>query len=125
MNAQFYEDHAVPRATVWFTEESEAWLTLTDAHMVSPYGLLRSPWNWNPNEFVSRFNNVHQIANISSFGKSRAMFSGVKCAEFEFLLNKIRDKPFSDFLQYAEDTAHGIIHFTFGGSGGDHAYEVV
>ena len=125
LNTQFYEDHAVDPDVVWFPDESDAWLLVTDAHLISPYGMLRSPWNWNPSEFLSRYNNVHQVANISSFGNSKSIYSGVTCNGLEDLANLVRNQSFTNFLLYAEDNAHGMLHFTFGGAGGDHAYIVV
>ena len=122
---QFYEDNAIDKDVVFFPNEQDAWLEVTDAHLISPYGMLRSPWNWNPSPYLSRYNNVHQIANISSFGNSKAIYSGVTCNGLEDLANLVRDQPFSNFLLYAEDNAHGMLHFTFGGAGGDHAFAVV
>jgi hypothetical protein len=124
MDADFFADHGVPQDTIFFPYEKSAWYANNDmVHIHSPYGLLRSPWNWNPNTFVSRFNNINMIANLSAIDEGfRGIYSGVSCADYSgFLEDEVHGNPLSKFLDGAEDSTHGNIHFTFGGSGGNFA----
>jgi hypothetical protein len=128
MDDDFYAEHGVDPDTLFFPSEKKAWMEATDMiHMRNPYGLLRSPWNWNPSQYVARYNNVNMIKDLSVVaGPFRAFYSGVVCDDFtSFMQNMVVDKPLSNFLHYAEDNIHGKIHFTFGGAGGEFADETV
>ena len=93
--------------------------------MISPYGLLRSPWNFNPSPYLARYNNVFRIEDSSSIGKERgAVFKfhlGINCSTYQTYFHNIRDQPLQTSLMNMEDDTHGIFHFTFGGVGGDNA----
>jgi hypothetical protein len=124
LDDDFYTQHEVPQDAIWFPYEYSMWFKTTDqAHMMNPYGLLRSPWNWNPNTFVARYNNVNGIPDIAGIDSTvRDFYSGVDCSDFKtFIKTQVTGYPFSDFLHGAEDNVHGKIHFTFGGAGGDYA----
>ena len=54
------------------------------------------------------------------------MYSGDTCTNLEqFVVGTVVGGSLSNFMEHCEDNIHGIIHFTFGGVGGDNAYEVV
>jgi hypothetical protein len=125
---QFFEDHVIDKEQLWFPEDESDWTVAGSAiHVANPYGLLRSPWNWNPSPYVTRYNAVHGIANISGInGIIRDFYSGVGCSDFQsFISNQVKGQPLYNFLHFAEDQVHGEIHFTFGGAGGDYANEQV
>jgi hypothetical protein len=127
LNDQFYEDHGVDKDQLWFPADSGTWLVDgADIHVGSPYGLLRSPWNWNPDTFVTRFNAINGIRNISYMSNQISEpYAGVDCGDLEaFMQDRVNGQPLYNFLHYAEDQIHGGIHFTFGGAGGDYAYEM-
>jgi hypothetical protein len=65
----FFNDHGIDPYTTFFPEEEVGWFKKSDAHMHSPYGLLRSPWNYNPSPYLTRYNNVNQLINASSLHK--------------------------------------------------------
>ena len=62
---QFFEDHGIDPDTTFFPAEEEDWLKKSAAHMKSPYGLLRAPWNYNPAPYLTRFHNVHRIQDLT------------------------------------------------------------
>ena len=96
----------------------------SDAHLSSPYGLLRSPWNYNPTPMVARFGNVYGIEDASKIANLYQVFTfhmGVNCTDYDTFFNYIDGKPVQTFLHAAEDDTHGKFHFTFGGVGGPQA----
>jgi hypothetical protein len=128
MDDAFYTAHGVDPDAIFFPAEETAWVAATDMiHMRNPYGLLRSPWNWNPSPYVARYNNINQIADIAGIEEVyRDFYSGVTCDDFPtFMELAVVDKPLCKFLHGAEDNIHGKIHFTFGGAGGDFALQTV
>ena len=50
---------------------------------------------------------------------------GVQCTDYEKFFTKVKGKSLSTYLTAVEDDTHGIIHFTFGGVGGDQVYSTV
>ena len=94
----------------------------TPAHLSSPYGLLRSPWNYNPSPLVTRYGTVFGIANYSSIGLSKdlvfKMHMGVVCDDYTAFFGRVNGKSFETYLLAIENDTHGIFHFTFGGVGG-------
>lgn len=127
VDTTFYEIHGGNRSGTWFPNEEKA-LREGGAgmHMMNPYGLLRSPWNWNPSTFVTRYNNINRISNIYQIEKFyRYMYSGDSCTNLQqFVVGIVVGGTLSNFMEHCEDNIHGIIHFTFGGVGGDNAYAV-
>lgn len=127
VDAQFFADHSIDADVTWFPQEREATLEAgAGIHMTNPYGLLRSPWNWNPSQYVARYNNVNQVASIADMDKFyRFMYSGDNCNNLAtFVQSEVVGGTLSNFMQHCEDNIHGVIHFTFGGVGGDFAYEM-
>jgi len=121
----FFIDHAIDPDSTFFPDEEKLWLLRTGPHMNSPYGLLRSPWNYNPSNYTIRYNNVNQInASLVDEG-AMAYYSGVTCTDLDiFIEDHVVDQPLVEYLTSAEDDSHGKIHFSFGGAGGDYAYSV-
>ncbi len=123
LNDSFYRDHGVSQDETFFPEEEKAWLKVSDAHIASPYGLLRSPWNFNPSPYLARYMSVSMLPSISAMPRSiRQYYSGVTCDDYsDFITYFAVNKSLASYLLSAEDQIHGIIHFTFGGAGGDYA----
>ena len=97
--------------------------------MSSPYGLLRSPWNYNPSPLLTRYNNVFQMGDVSLMGNSSHLVfkphGGVVCSDFSSFYGSVKGKPLQTYLIKIEDGTHGTFHFTFGGVGGNAAMEAV
>lgn len=126
LDDDFYEDEEVSTSASFFPDESSSWSrTLNLPHLYSPYGYLRSPWNYNPSPYVTRFNNVNGISNISAAASIiKDYYRGVDVIDYLGLLNEVYQQPASSFLTYAEDQSHGNIHFTIAGAGGDYSNQV-
>lgn len=125
----FYTNHGVDKDSYWFPFPSEenVWMTRDfGIHLTNPYGLLRSPWNWNPDGHVARFNSVQRIEDISGVSSVYSdYYRGVTCDDYESFLDSVRGQPLGTLLSDSEDNVHGKIHFTFGGQGGEWAYTTV
>jgi hypothetical protein len=97
-------------------------LMKSTAHMVSPYGILRSPWNYNPSPYLARYGNVFQITDTALLGESGgAVFRphmGVHCTDYDSFFVKNKGKSFETYLSAIENQTHGAFHYTFGGVGG-------
>jgi hypothetical protein len=50
---------------------------------------------------------------------------GVHCEDFAVFFRNCKDQPLETYLNRMEDDTHGMLHFTFGGVGGDHAVATV
>jgi hypothetical protein len=91
--------------------------------MTSPYGLLRSPWNYNPSPLLTRFGNVFQIGAVSLLGNSSHLVfkphGGVECSDYDSFFGVVKGNPLQTYLIKIEDGTHGTFHFTFGGVGGN------
>lgn len=90
--------------------------------MTSPYGLLRSPWNYNPSPYLARYGNVFQITDTAQLGRSGdAVFKshmGVHCSDYDSFFTITKGKSFEFYLSAIESDTHGSFHYTFGGVGG-------
>lgn len=98
-------------------------LERSKAHMSSPYGLLRSPWNYNPSPFVTRYGTVYRIEDVAVVGKMMPQVfkfhKGVNCTNYKEFMTYIQGRSLETYLVSMEDDIHGIFHFTLGGVGGD------
>ena len=120
MNDQFFIDHGITTDETFFPEEEEGILAAgAPYHLTSPLGLLRSPWNFNPSRKITRFNNVNQVSGENVDLGVYNFYEGVDCEDWSNFAELVKDHDLMDFMAYMEDDAHGKIHFTFGGSGGD------
>ena len=62
MNQEFYQNHGINELQTLFPEEESKWnLIKSPIHLSSPYGLLRSPWNYNPNPYLTRYNSMNLL----------------------------------------------------------------
>ena len=98
----------------------------SDAHMSNPYGLLRAPWNYNPSEYLTRYNNLNRLstANLPMSTKFSS-FYGTNCAGLKsFFGLYAAGKTLTNFLEAVEESVHAATRYTFGGAGGDHAAAV-
>ena len=97
--------------------------------MNSPYGLLRSPWNYNPSPYLTRYGSVFGINNDSVVGPSVDLVfkahRGVTCDDFTQFFTMVKYQPLEDYLMAIEDGTHGTFHFTFGGVGGAPAAKAI
>lgn len=126
MNDEFFLKEGIDTTRTFFPVEESAWFrSISESHRSSPYGLLRSPWNYNPSTQITRFNNVNRVSfeNVSS--SAIGLYMGSQCKDYEtFISSSVIGKPASNYLLSAEDMTHGNIHFAFGGSGGDHCVAI-
>jgi hypothetical protein len=97
--------------------------------MSNPYGLLRSPWNFNPSPYVTRYGSVFGIEDYTDYGVNKdavyKMHMGVVCDDYTKFFEFNSGKSFETFLLAIENDTHGIFHFTFGGVGGTMAAAAV
>lgn len=104
-------------------------LTRSEPHMSNPYGLLRSPWNFNPSPLVTRYGSVFGIEDYTDYGVNKdavyKMHMGVVCDDYTKFFEMNNGKSFETFLLAIENDTHGIFHFTFGGVGGKMAAAAV
>jgi hypothetical protein len=122
MTSDFMVQQGIDEESTFFPEEEEVWMKSSPAHLTSPYGLLRSPWNYNPTEYITRFHNVYRISNVSQITESSVVFRqymGVQCADYVRFFETTKGQPLVTYLSHMEDGTHGLFHFTFGGVGGD------
>ena len=61
LNGNFFYDEMIDPENTFFPAEQEAWMAINQPHLQNPYGLLRSPWNYNPSPYLTRYNNVNQV----------------------------------------------------------------
>jgi hypothetical protein len=91
--------------------------------MASPYGLLRSPWNYNPSPYVTRYGTVYRIEDVATMGTMMPQVfkfhKGVNCTNYKQFMSYIQGRSLETYLVSMEDDTHGIFHFTLGGVGGD------
>ena len=117
VNHAFYDREGIDNTKPFFTAEWRDWGGIGANHRKSPVGLLRSPWNFNPSHYTTRFGNVNQQTIGLAF--DRNIFVGANCDLLQsYLVEHVVNKPLESMLLHAEDGSHGNIHFAFGGSGG-------
>jgi hypothetical protein len=122
VDTRFLQEEGIPLESTFFPDEQAAWLQKTGPHIVSPYGLLRAPWNYNPSPYLARYNNLNRISTASLPEHALKPYFGSNCEDLRmfFMLYTV-GQPLQLYLESTEDAVHGYIHFTFGGSGGDWA----
>jgi hypothetical protein len=126
MTEDFFIRHGIDEQKTFFPNEEEVWLKYSPAHVHSPYGLLRGPWNFSPSTFTMRFNNAMQIP--SGEGISEVLFkpfTGSGCGSYKKFINEyVVNQPLYSYLMYADAQIHGYVHYTVGGAGGTKALSV-
>jgi hypothetical protein len=125
MDSDFYDKEMIDLTSTFFPEEEEDWLAVYPPHLSSPYGLLRSPWNYNPSPYLTRYNNINGIQFEGVATAAKIFYMGSDCAEYEQFMEKYaRGQTFETYLTESEDNIHGKVHFTIGGAGGEKAQSV-
>lgn len=90
-------------------EENE-WLAVHPPHLASPYGLLRSPWNYNPSPVLTRYNNMHQIQFNNVVATAKIFYMGSDCAEYQSFVKKYAvGQTYETYLTESEDNVHGKV----------------
>jgi hypothetical protein len=125
----FLEEQMIPTDKTFYPDDERLWLrSSSQYHVSSPYGLLRSPWNYNPANYTVRYDSVFRIEDVALVEEPDVTFKyhlGVKCLDYQIFFDKVRGQPLKQYLTAVEDDTHGIIHFTLGGVGGTRAYQTV
>jgi hypothetical protein len=125
VDADFLEREMLPVTTTFFPDEEERWLEKTGPHIMSPYGLLRAPWNYNPSPYTTRYNNINRLQFTEIDQGVVKPYLGSTCTDMQgFFEENVVGKSLQSYLEYDEDSVHGYIHFTFGGAGGDRASDI-
>jgi hypothetical protein len=122
VDARFLQEQAIPPQATFFPAEQQSWLQKTGPHIMSPYGLLRAPWNYNPSPFLARYNNLNRISTAALPELALKPFLGSTCEDLRTFFQLFTvGQPLQLYLESTEDSVHGYVHSTFGGSGGDWA----
>jgi len=125
LNAEFFYNEMIDETSTFFPVEEAQWLEVHPPHLASPYGLLRSPWNYNPAPVLTRYNNMHQIQFNSVVATAKIFYMGSDCTEYQSFVKKYAvGQTFQTYLTESEDNVHGKVHFTIGGAGGTKAKAV-
>ena len=68
VTSEFLNSEMIPDKATFYPLEERSWLLQTDnnPHITSPYGLLRSPWNYNPSPYTTRYNNVNRLPKLDA-----------------------------------------------------------
>lgn len=128
VNKEYMEREGIPQSASFFPDEEADILSSNNGayHYSSPYGLLRSPYNYNPSEQTIRYNNINMMS-FKGIESERALkpYKGSNCNDLKgFLNNYVKGKNLQSFLKGIELNAHSEVHFTFGGAGGKPAEKV-
>ena len=125
LDSAFFYNEMIDETATFFPVEEAQWLKVLPPHLASPYGLLRSPWNYNPAPVLTRYNNMHQIQFNSVVATAKIFYMGSDCAEYQSFVKKYAvGQTFQTYLTESEDNVHGKVHFTIGGAGGTKAKAV-
>ena len=90
--------------------EEDEWLAVHPPHLASPYGLLRSPWNYNPSPVLTRYNNMHQIQFNNVVATAKIFYLGSDCAEYQSFVKKYAvGQTYQTYLTESEDNVHGKV----------------
>jgi len=121
----FLDSETIGRDEHFFPDEKELWLSRTTTHLPSPYGLLRSPWNFDPHKFTTRWNNVNQLPSYGVSEHAMKPFRGSTCSDYQiFITQHAVNHALQMYLETAEDAVHGYVHKTIGGFGGERAHAI-
>lgn len=126
VNQDFFRDHGISPTQLFFPDDAHLWQNSGSPHVSSPYGLLRSPWNFSPANFTIRFNNVARIPSAENLNKQTFKeYLGSTCDDYKALIGaSVVGKPLMSYLMHADAQAHGYIHYTIAGTGGQTAARV-
>jgi hypothetical protein len=125
LTTEFMLNHGINISSSFFPSEESEWLNYDlELHLHSPYGLLRSPWNYNPSTFIGRFQNEAGIGSMSE-NEVTDVFMGIDCDDiYDFITTYVSGKSFKTYLDHVKDSSHISIHDNIGGQGGSHAMTV-
>lgn len=99
----FWEREGIDKDGSFFPEEAHDWEKSTSPHIVSPYGLLRAPWNYNTHNYTLRYNNVNAIAYDGVSDRYMYTYQGTTCADYQkFIESDAVGKPMSHYLRKAQ-----------------------
>ena len=119
LTTEFFTNHGIDGDKTFFPSEEKVWTTLTNPHLNSPYGLLRSPWNYNPDPYVTRFGNVWRVPDTSVITCTCAKCEcnerevvykyhmGVQCEDYQVFFDSIKRQSLTNYLMLMEDDTHG------------------
>jgi hypothetical protein len=80
VTSEFFREHGISEGSTFFPSDGAVSSSSTATHVSSPYGLLRSPWNYNPAPFLTRYNNVNQISNLAVLSDEAKTFYLGRCS---------------------------------------------
>jgi hypothetical protein len=126
INEAFFEAEGIEKTGSFFPDEEWEWLQIQPVHLTSPYGFLRSPWNYNPSNKLSRFNNMNEVKSLSDLtSQATSTYLGNTCADYStFIQDYAYGQPFETYLDNVEAKTISNVYFAIGGSGGARAAEV-
>ena len=125
LTTEFYYNEVIDESTTFFPTEEATWKKINPAHVTSPYGLLRAPWNYNPDAFLTRYNNVDQVEFAPLMQYSYNMYAGTTCADVkEYVQSYVSGQTMQTMLENMETSIATKFYASVGGSGGGHAKSV-
>eukprot|EP01034_Spumella_vulgaris_P023523 gene23523-29747_t len=126
MTEDFMSRHGIDEDTTFFPSEEVAWLIDGPAHISSPYGFLRGPWNFATRNYTVRFNNVMRISSTEGMLASASEpYSGATCSSYQtFIQNKVAGKTLSSYLTSISGATSDLVRTSVGGVGGDRAVKI-
>ena len=83
LTSEFFYNELIDESTTFFPNEETAWKKLNTPHLTSPYGYLRSPWNYNPDPAMTRYNNIDQIEFAPLLQYSYNLYAGTTCSDIK------------------------------------------
>lgn len=113
----FCAAHGISEDESFYPHEADEWLRYAPAHISSPYGLLRGPWNYSPSIYALRYNSVMGIESAADIPLHLyRRYMGSTCAYYKnFIKQYVVGQPLVSYLINADALAHGPVHFTVGG----------
>ena len=122
VTTEFLNSEMIMDKSTFFPLEETEWMKKTGPHIMSPYGYLRAPWNYNPSPYTTRYNNVNRLDPRDVPPDVMKPYMGSTCADIKSLFEASAvGQPLYVFLEGTEDAVHVAVHNTIGGSGGDPA----
>ena len=123
VNSKLISEEVIPLMAYLFTYDD---FKKSDQHVSNPYGLLRTPWNYNPSPYLTRYNNLNRLSTTNLDMENKfPSFMGSTCATLKsFFSLYAAGKTLSNFLEFVEENVHANVRSTFGGAGGDRAAAV-
>ena len=123
IDSKLISEETIPLMAYLFTYDD---FKKSDQHVSNPYGLLRTPWNYNPSPYLTRYNNLNRLSTTNLDMENKfPEFLGSTCTTLKsFFSLAAAGKTLSNFLEFVEENVHANVRSTFGGAGGDRAAAV-